>query len=105
MFKPVNAWHASYAASTVWTYQFGSNVSFGSDAVCQTHSSKTTGAFSSQVSKCKISGGANIDVTMGVDGTPNFWIQVLSSYTLGTLTASDVVKGSLANYGDTLVSA
>jgi uncharacterized iron-regulated protein len=34
MFKPVNSWHASYADATVWTYQFGSSVSFGSDAVC-----------------------------------------------------------------------
>jgi len=42
---------------------------------------------------------------MGVDGTPNFWIQVLSSYTLGNFTSTDVVKGNLANFGDQLVVA
>jgi hypothetical protein len=103
MFKPVNSWHASYAGQTVWTYQFGTN--FGSDAVCQALSSRTTGAFSTQVSKCVISGGgANVEVTMGVDGTPNFWIQILSSYTLEEFTDSDKIEGSLANFGDELLT-
>jgi hypothetical protein len=42
---------------------------------------------------------------MGTTTTPNFWIQVLSSYKLGNFTATDVVKGNLANFADTLFSA
>jgi hypothetical protein len=103
LFKPVNSWHASYAGNTVWTYNFGSNLSFADDSVCQALSSTSTGAFSAQVSKCELASNT-ATITMGVDGTPNFWIQVLSSYTVGTFVAgTDVVTGSLANYGSTLV--
>lgn len=42
---------------------------------------------------------------MGVDATPNFWIQILSSYELAAFTADDKVTGNLKNYADTLVSA